>query len=72
VGRVRGTGAAKTESESQMSTERDRWGLDMEGDSDLLVMECLFLVLNFKDVGNFFEASPASPHLILDPEEAKT
>jgi hypothetical protein len=55
-----------------MSTERDRWGLDMEGDSDLLVMECLFLVMNFKDVGNFFETSPASPHLILDPEEAKT
>jgi len=50
-----------------MSAERDWWGLDVEGDSDLLVMECLSLVLNFKDVGNVFEASPASPYLILGP-----
>ncbi len=58
-----GTGAAKAESKSQMSAERDRWGLDLEGDSDLLVMEYLFLVLNFKDMGNVFEAfRPALPH----------
>lgn len=50
-----------------MSTERDRWGLDLEGDSDFLVIKYLVLSLEFKDVGNLFEAFPASIYIMLDP-----
>jgi hypothetical protein len=34
-----------------MPAEREGWGLDMEGDSDLLVMECRVFSLGIRGLG---------------------